>query len=77
MQRMNVLLPEPEGPMRQSTSPRLTVRSMPRSTSSRPKCLLTCRASTIGRSCPRRHSWGATHGAWARAGIRGLGSGGG
>ena len=45
---MNVLFPEPDGPMRQRTSPRLTVRSIPLSTSSRPKCLRTCLASTIG-----------------------------
>src|SRR5580704_10961298 len=48
MQRRKVLFPEPDGPMRQRTSPRSTVRSMPRSTSSRPNVLRTCTALTMG-----------------------------
>ena len=56
MQRRNVDLPEPDGPMTHITSPRWTVRSMPLSTSSRPKRLCTPSASTIGgaRPAPRR-----------------------
>src|ERR1035441_4199004 len=48
MQRRKVLLPEPEGPMRQRTSPGLTTRSMPLRTSRRPKDLWTWVARTIG-----------------------------
>ena len=36
MQRRKVLLPEPDGPIRHSTSPGATSRSIPFSTSSRP-----------------------------------------
>src|SRR5713101_6809914 len=48
MQRRNVLLPEPEGPIMHITSPGETSRSMPRSTSSRPKLLCTASALTMG-----------------------------
>src|SRR5664279_6371683 len=48
MQRRKVLLPDPEGPMRQRTSPGLTTRSIPRSTSRRPNDLWTWVARTIG-----------------------------
>src|SRR5689334_19855006 len=40
-QRRNVDLPDPEGPMITATSPRATSRSIPRSTSLRPKRLCT------------------------------------
>src|SRR6202047_519255 len=48
MQRRNVLLPEPEGPIMHMTSFGWTSRSMPRSTSSRPKLLCTASALTMG-----------------------------
>src|ERR1700682_990117 len=48
MQRRNVLLPEPEGPITHMTSFGWTSRSMPRSTSSRPKFLCTASALTMG-----------------------------
>src|SRR5712691_10322644 len=48
MQRRNVLLPEPDGPIMHITSWGATSRSMPRSTSSRPKLLCTASALTIG-----------------------------
>src|SRR5688572_784866 len=38
MQRSSVLLPEPEAPRMAMRSPRATSRSMPRSTSTPPKC---------------------------------------
>ena len=41
MHRRNVDLPDPDGPIRQNTSPRRTSRSMPLSTSTRPKDLWT------------------------------------
>src|ERR1700712_3715023 len=49
MQRRNVDLPDPEGPSRHNTSPRWTSRSMPLSTSWRPKDLRTPSDLTIGR----------------------------
>ena len=49
MQRRNVDLPEPDGPRRQTTSPRLDLEEMPLSTSSRPKLLWTASAVTMGR----------------------------
>ena len=48
MQRRNVDLPDPDGPMTQATSPGMTVMSMPRSTSTCPKLLWTSIASTMG-----------------------------
>src|SRR4051812_41676207 len=48
MQRRNVDLPEPDGPITQATSPGCTTRSTPRSTSTRPKLLWMSTASTIG-----------------------------
>src|SRR5438445_6040928 len=48
MQRRKVLLPEPEGPIMHSTSFGDTSRSMPWSTSSRPKLLCTASALTMG-----------------------------
>src|ERR1700704_4671672 len=48
MQRRKVLLPEPEGPTMPSTSFGDTSRSMPWSTSSRPKLLCTASAFTMG-----------------------------
>lgn len=48
MHRRKVDLPEPEGPMRQNTSPGFTSRSMPLSTSTWPKDLWTPSALTIG-----------------------------
>src|SRR3989442_10437246 len=51
MQRRNVLLPEPEGPIMHMTSRGATSRSMPRKTSSRPKFLWTASALTIGAPC--------------------------
>src|SRR5258707_12766201 len=48
MQRRNVLLPEPEGPIMHMTSLGATSRSMPRRTSRRPKLLCTASALTIG-----------------------------
>src|ERR1039457_3906913 len=47
MQRSNVLLPDPEGPIRQVTSPRVTVRSTPLRTSTPAYDLRTPRACTI------------------------------
>ena len=40
MQRRNVDLPEPDGPMTQATSPGCTVRSIPRSTSTLAEALV-------------------------------------
>ena len=48
MQRRNVLLPEPDGPSSETTSPVSTERSMLLSTSLSPKTLRTRLASTIG-----------------------------
>src|SRR5260370_42007317 len=48
MQRRNVLLPDPDGPITHITSFGWTSRSIPRSTSSRPKLLCTASALTIG-----------------------------
>src|SRR3990172_4829277 len=48
MQRRNVVLPEPLGPMTTTTSPRSTSIVTPRSTSSRPKRLSTSRARNMG-----------------------------
>ena len=48
MQRRKVDLPEPDGPIRHSTSPAPTSRLMPFSTSRRPKRLWTRSAMTIG-----------------------------
>ena len=45
MQRRNVLLPEPDEPRIEITSPSFAVNDMPRSTSSRPKLL--CIFSTV------------------------------
>src|ERR1017187_8962679 len=47
MQRSNVLLPDPEGPIRQVPSPRVTVRSTPLRTSTPAYDLRTPRACTI------------------------------
>src|SRR5437763_1251368 len=47
MQRRNVDLPEPDGPITTATSPERTVRSMPLSTSRWPKDLCTLSARTI------------------------------
>ena len=52
MQRRNVDLPEPDGPITHATSPGCTCRSTPRSTSVLPKLLWIPTASTIGWSCP-------------------------
>ena len=48
MHRRKVDLPEPEGPSMHMTWPRLTSRSMPLRTSSRPNRLCTPSALTIG-----------------------------
>src|SRR3954452_20170971 len=47
MQRRNVLLPEPEGPMMHDTSPRGTSSETPASACSAPKYLCTSTAVTI------------------------------
>ena len=47
MHRRNVDLPEPEGPMRQNTSPVCTSRSMPLRTSTGPNDLWTPSAFTM------------------------------
>src|SRR5699024_10937345 len=47
MQRRNVLLPEPDAPIRHCTWPTLTSRSMPLRTSRLPKCLCTFSATTM------------------------------
>src|SRR3972149_3470511 len=52
MQRSNVLLPEPLGPMRPSTSPLATWRLTPRSTLSDPNRLCTSRASSMRPGLP-------------------------
>ena len=49
-QRMSVDLPEPEGPMMQITSPFITSKEMPFSTSRSPNDLCTSLSETIGRS---------------------------
>src|SRR4051812_21485101 len=56
MQRKKVLLPEPEGPMMQDTSPRGTSSETPASACSAPKYLCTSTAATIAsmRSGPLR-----------------------
>src|SRR5262245_19989134 len=46
--RSSVLLPEPLGPIRHTTSPRAMVREMPFSTSVAPKLLRRSRTSIIG-----------------------------
>ena len=46
MVRHSVDLPDPEGPMTTTTSPRAMVRSMSWSTCSSPKCLLTSSRTT-------------------------------
>ena len=46
--RMRVDFPEPEGPMMQTTSPFMTSKLTPRSTSSSPNDLCTSRMETIG-----------------------------
>ena len=48
MQRRNVVFPEPDGPMMQTTSPRLTSSETPQSTRLRPKYFSTSSALTIG-----------------------------
>ena len=48
MQRMSVDFPDPEGPMMQITSPFMTSRLTPFSTSSSPKDLCTSLMETIG-----------------------------
>ena len=52
MQRSRVDLPEPLGPITQTTSPRLTSRPTPRSTSSLPKRLCTPSSCSIGPLVP-------------------------
>ena len=52
MARQRVDLPEPDGPMTTTTSPRLTTVLMSLSTCSSPKCLSTCSMTTSG--SPRR-----------------------
>ena len=47
-QRNMVDLPEPEGPMTQTTSPWLTVKSMDLSTTFSPYCFLRPRTRTFG-----------------------------
>ena len=54
MVRSRVDLPEPDGPKITTCSPVWTLRSMPRSTSLRPKALLILRSSTAG-VARRRH----------------------
>src|SRR5687767_814452 len=53
MQRISVDLPEPDGPITTTTSPRSTVRSTSRRTCRSPKCLLTLSSTTSG-SVPMR-----------------------
>ena len=48
MQRRKVVLPEPEGPSRQTTCPEATVMSMPLSTSVPWKAFITLTALTSG-----------------------------
>ena len=48
MQRRKVVLPEPEGPSRQTTCPAPTVMSMPLSTSVPWKAFITLTALTSG-----------------------------
>ena len=48
MQRRNVDLPDPDGPIRHSTCPRPTSSVMPLSTANAPKLLHTRSALTIG-----------------------------
>src|ERR1700730_1616885 len=50
--RSSVVLPQPLGPSRQTSSPRPTVRSIPRSTSVAPKRLEMSVSSTSGASMP-------------------------
>src|SRR5260370_41279997 len=69
MQRRNVLLPEPDGPIMHMTSFGCTSRSMPRNTSRRPKLLFTASAFTMGEltSMRSRQHRGRHHGAgWWR-----------
>src|SRR5260370_21088021 len=64
MQRRNVLLPEPDGPIMHMTSFGCTSRSIPRNTSSRPKLLFTASAFTMGEltSMRSRQHRGRHHG---------------
>ena len=55
MQRMKVVLPEPDGPRMHITWPGWTSSEMPFSTSSRPKLLWTASALTIGVMPPDAH----------------------
>src|SRR5918996_5173352 len=66
MQRKSVLLPDPEGPMMQTTSEARTSRSMPRSTSAFPK-RLTRRRTSITRAGATSRSAGP--GARASSGM--------
>ena len=50
MQRRNVVLPEPDGPMMQTTSPRATSSDTLRRQWMRPKYFSTSSALTIGAS---------------------------
>ena len=50
MQRISVVLPDPEGPMTTTVSPRATVKSTLCSTVTGPKALVTCCMSTAGRA---------------------------
>ena len=55
MQRISVLLPEPDGPQMTMRSPRATARSMSRSTWNSPYHLLTPANSMMGSCCIRAH----------------------
>ena len=55
MQRSSVVLPEPDGPSTQSTSPFGTSSVIPLSTSTRPKRLCTASVRTIGGSARCAH----------------------
>src|SRR5487761_1436573 len=70
MQRRNVLLPEPVGPMMHITSFGKTSRSMPRSTSKRPKLLCTASALTIGVAAISVMQAGQRWGCFRRLGRR-------
>ena len=55
MQRSSVDLPEPDGPMMQTTPPFATLNDTPFSTSTSPNDWCTSCRTTIGRASARRH----------------------
>ena len=68
MQRRKVLLPDPEGPIMTTTSPRSIVKSTPLRTSLRPNFLCTLSAMTMGLLADPTVGWEAVGSAGRSAG---------